>query len=145
VYNSDASYATTLKDAYLAAHPGIPAANVLDLNSATLNVADVTYAQFVSLIRNPIRNYLNLAGPPDPAGIVAIVLIRPFPHRIYDTDNLVIGDNPSGLVGEFNAADATCASVDAELVLLWQNLDAGEAGGTMDSKSDNVIDNPYHQ
>ncbi len=145
VYNSAATDATALKNAYLAAHPGIPAVNVLDLNNAALNVADLTYAQFVSLVRNPIRNYLSAAGAPDPPDIIAIVLIRPFPHRVQDTDNPTIGDNPNGQANEINAGDATDASVDAELVLLWQNLDTGEAGGAMDSKSDNVIDNPYHQ
>lgn len=145
VYNSAAIDATALKDYYLAAHPGIPAANVLDLNNAALNVADLTYAQFVSQVRDPIRNYLLLAGAPDPPDIISIVLVRPFPHRIQDTDIPMIGDNPNGQGSELSAGDATDASVDAELVLLWQNLDAGEAGGTMDSKSDNVIDNPYHQ
>jgi hypothetical protein len=145
VYNSAATDATTLKNAYLAAHPGILAVNVLNLNNAALNVADLTYAQFVSLVRNPIRAYLAAAGAPDPPDIIAIVLIRPFPHRIQDTNHPTIGDNPSGQADEINAGDATDASVDAELVLLWQNLETGEAGGTMDSKSDNIIDNPYHQ
>jgi hypothetical protein len=154
VYNSAAADATALKNAYLAAHPGIPAANVLDLNNPMLATGlpsqNVTYAQFISWIRDPIRAYLAQAGPPEPPDIIAIVLLRPLPHRIYDTDNLIVGDNPGALVTEFlppsngGVADATCASVDAELVLLWQNLDAGEAGGTMDSKSDNLIDNPYH-
>jgi uncharacterized protein (TIGR03790 family) len=145
VYNSAATNATALKDAYLAAHPGIPAANVVNLNNASLNVADLTYANFVALVRNPIRNHLLLAGAPEPASIVAIVLIRPFPHRVHDTDNATVGDNPGIADDELIAGDSTNASVDAELVLLWQNLETGEAGGTMDSKSDNLIDNPYHQ
>lgn len=145
VYNSAATDATALKDAYLAAHPGIPAANVLDLNNAALNVADLSYANFVSLVRDPIRSYLLLAGAPEPEDIVSIVLIRPFPHRVQDSDNAAVGDNPNNQGNELNAGDATDASVDAELVLLWQNLTTAEAGGAMDSKSDNVIDNPYHQ
>ncbi len=150
VLNSAFPEAVTLKNAYLAARPGIPAANVLDLNDATLTLADITYANFVSKIRTPIRNYLLLAGPPAPSDIVAMVLVRPFPHRILDTDNPTVGDG-GGSINEFlppssgGQGDATYASVDAELVLLWQNLNTGEAGGTMDSKSDNLIDNPYHQ
>jgi len=153
VYNSASPEGTTLKDSYLAAHPGIPANHVFNLNDASLLVSDITYANFVLKIRNPIRNHLNTLGAAGLQSIISIVLIRPMPHRIYDTDNVVVGDNPGGLQNEFipppsnpgGQADATCASVDAELVLLWQNLDTGEAGGNMDSKSDNLIDNPYHQ
>lgn len=145
VYNGAATNATALKDAYLAVHPAIPAANVLNLNSAVLaaNPADLTYQQFKDEIRDPIRNYLSAAGDPTPEGIVSIVLIRPLPHRIKDSDNPFVGD--SGSTGDINTGDANYASVESELVLLWQNLDTGEAGGTMDSKTDNMIDNPYHQ
>jgi len=150
VFNSASTDAGAVKDAYLAAHPDIPAANVLDLNRPSLaNRATITYAEFVSGIRDPIRSYLNSGSGPTPSGIIAITLIRGIPHRIDDTDSPGIGDIPYDAAGpdigdEFNARDATCAAVDAELVLLWQNLDSGEAGGPMDSKSDNLIDNPYH-
>lgn len=150
VYNSASADGTALKNSYLSAHPSIPANHVFDLNDASLLVPDITYANFITKIRTPIRNHLNVLGPAELQSIISIVLIRPIPHRIWDTDNLTVGDNPSGLIAEFlppssgGQADTTCASVDAELVLLWQNLDAGEAGGAMDSKSDNLIDNPYH-
>ncbi|MFH1419972.1 MAG: hypothetical protein ABII12_16990 [Planctomycetota bacterium] len=145
VYNSAAgSDATVLTDAYLAAHPGIPAENVLDLNDAALDVSDVSRSTFVSNVRDPIRSHLLLAGPPTPEGIVAIALIRPFPHRILDTDLPAAGDNPSQASSEANAGDATFASLDADLVLLWQDLETGESGGQMDSLADNMIDNPYH-
>lgn len=151
VFNSASSDAVILKDAYLAAHPDLPAANVLDLNDASLLVADLSYADFITKVRNPIRAYLSLPGQPGPSDIIAIVLIRPFPHRVLDTDAGAVGDSPNAASVEFappssgGQGDATFASVDAELVLLWQNLDAGEVGGTMDSRSDNMIDNPYHQ
>ena len=150
VYNSASADGTALKNSYLAAHPGIPANHVFNLNDASLLVSQVTYADFVAKIRNPIRNYLTSLGAAELQSIISIVLIRPIPHRVFDSDNVVVGDNPSGMIAEFlppgsgGQADVTYASVDAELVLLWQNLDAGEAGGAMDSKSDNLIDNPYH-
>jgi len=144
VYNSAADGAEEVLAAYIAAHPDIPPENLLDLDNPALAVADVSYADFKALIRDPIRSYLNLPGNPTPSGIISIVLLRPFPHRVEDTDNGAVCDNVSLFGTEFSAGDATCASVDAELVLLWQNLDAGEAGGTMDSRADNVIDNPYH-
>ena len=151
VYNSASAEGTALKNSYLAAHPGIPANHVFDLNNPAMLTGDILYSSFISQIRTPIRNYLTSLGAAETQGIIAMALIRPFPHRIWDTDNPFVGDDPFGLQGEFlppgsgGQGDATCASVDAELVLLWQNLDTGEAGGTMDSKSDNLIDNPYHQ
>lgn len=145
VYNSASAEAVTLLADYLAARPGIPPENVLDLNSAALLTANVSYANYISLIRTPIRSYLSAPGAPQPEDIVAFALLRPFPHRIQDSDNANVGDNPSGTVTEFNSGDCTNASVDAELVLLWQDLEIGEQGGAMDSRSDNMIDNPYHQ
>ena len=145
VYNSNSADGAVLKDYYLAAHPGIPAVNVLDLNNALLNAPDISYSNFVMLVRNPIRAYLSLAGALEPADIVAICIIRPFSHRILDTDANNSGDNPNSMLSETLAGDGTNAALDAELALLWQNLDAGEAGGAMDSKSDNFIDNPYHK
>lgn len=151
VYNAASADGVALKDTYLAAHPGIPASNVLALNDGSLLVADLTQADFVSKVRDPVRAFLSAAGYPAPSDILAIVLIRPFPHRVRDSDNPLVGDNPSAASTEFlppsagGQGDATYASVDAELVLLWQDLDGAEAGGTMDSLSDNVIDNPYHQ
>lgn len=145
VYNSASAEASTLLAAYQAAHPGLPAANLLDLNNADLLTSDLTYTQFVDDVRDPIRAYLSAPGAPEPEDIISIVLLRPFPHRLLDTDNPLVGDAPTSAFDELSAGDATYASVDAELVLLWQDLDAGEAGGRMDSPSDNMIDNPYHQ
>lgn len=142
VYNQASAEGIALKDHYLAAHPGIPAQNVLALNSTSLLTFQRSQAQFISQIRDPIRAHLvanNLTQQ-----VVAIVLIRPFPHRIFDTDAATAGDNVNVSATELSNGDATYASLDAELVLLWQDLFTGEAGGTMDSLSDNMIDNPYH-
>jgi uncharacterized protein (TIGR03790 family) len=149
VYNSQATDATTIKDAYLAVHPAIPAANVFDLNDASIaGVPDVSYTDFINKIRSPIRNYLTgTGGHPAAADIISICLIRGIPHRIQDTDNATVGDAAGSVGAEFNAGDYTAASVDSELTLLWQDLNAlpaAEAGGTMDSHADNIIDNPYH-
>lgn len=145
VHNSAFAEGTALKNQYMNAHPGIPALNVCDLNNASMPAADLTYAQFISLVRNPIRSYLQTpgGGRPTPRSIVAIVLIRPMPHRIWDIDADLVGDFPQMLVNELLAGDATCASVDSELSLLWQDLSAGEAGGVLDSYADNTIVNPY--
>jgi len=145
VYNSRSTDAQSVLNAYLLAHPEIPIENVFNLdNTVVANRADVSYAEFKTQIRDPIRSYIDQTGAPTAEEIVSICLIRGIPHRIQDTDNPAIGENPAGTESEFMAGDATCASVDAELVLLWQDLDATEAGGTMDSRADNLIDNPYH-
>ncbi|GJM26295.1 MAG: hypothetical protein DHS20C16_27100 [Phycisphaerae bacterium] len=147
VYNSASSEGVALKDAYLAAHPGIPSepfANVIDLNDASLLKSDLTIDEFITKVRDPIRHRLLLLIPPRPNDIIAIVLIRPMPHRILDSDNPLVGDDPSAADVEFfDNADATYASVDSELTLLFQDLYTGEVGGTMDSLADNVILNPY--
>lgn len=146
VYNSPSADATAIRDAYLAAHPDIPSANILDLNQPYfVNVpADISYGNFISRIRTPIRNFLSDGQPPEAQDIISIVLIRGIPHRVYDTDNAGAGDFPTVFVDEFIQGDATAASVDAEMVLLWQDLDSGENGGDMDSYGDNMIENPYH-
>lgn len=144
VYNSASSDGTALKDAYLSAHPGIGASNVVDLNDASLLVSDLTIGDFTSKVRDPIRAHLAAPGFPQASDIIAIVLIRPMPHRLLDSDNALVGDNPGNSAAEFNPnGDATYASIDAELVLLWQDLYGGEAGVPMDSLADNVIQNPY--
>lgn len=145
VYNSAASGADEVLQAYMAAHPDLPPENIFDLNNTALNTGDITWTQFSTLIRRPIRTYLDAPGNPTPNGIISILLLRPFPHRILDTDNGWVCDDVNQIGNELINGDATCASVDAELVLLWQNSDSGEAGGAMDSLLDNMIVNPYHR
>lgn len=144
VYNSASTDAVTLLGTYLTAHPGIPANHLLDLNNASLLVSDVTQAQLAADIRDPIRAHLTSLGATASQDILVILLLRPFPHRVLDTDAALAGDNGANAGAEINAGDATYASVDSDLTLLWQDLYTGESGGTMDSKSDNLIDNPYH-
>lgn len=117
---------------------------LLDLAStgaAVTTPGDISYTNFVARIRDPIRAHL--AGTGTVRTTRCIVLTKGLPHRIQDTDVANVGDDPAGLVAEFNNNDITCASVDSELTLLWQNLNAGEAGGPSDSLSDGLIVNPY--
>jgi len=146
VYNSAAAGSSEVLHAYIQAHPTLPPENIFDVNSATLAGAEsIPYTTFNGEIRNPIRDYLNTPGNPDATDIISILILRPFPHRLRDIDNAFVCDNVNLAGGEFLGGDATCASVDAEMVLLWQSLNAGEGGGTLDSLADNFIDNPYHR
>ena len=86
VCNSQSTDALAVRDAYLAVHPDIPSASIFDLNDPTIaDVADVSYSDFVTKIRDPIRAFLNSSGPPTSSDIVSIVLMRGIPHRIQDT------------------------------------------------------------
>ncbi len=104
-------------------------------------VGDITYANFVSNIRTPIRTYLTNNALQKQ--IRVIVTTKGMPHRIQDTDLPGAGDNPNDQANELNAADATAASVDSELTLLYQNLNSGENGNGGDSKADGCVANPF--
>lgn len=120
-----------------------PGVRVFNLASASPAVAavpgpDLDYAQFSTLLRDPIRAWLTAN---DPRGeIRAIVLTKGISHRIYETN--YAGENPAAAGARFNAGTYCSASVDSELTLLWQNL-----GGTTDTpagtRSTGWIVNPY--
>lgn len=122
-------------------HPGVNAVNLATLGVPALAMGDTTYAEFVARLRDPLRAHLTATGLT--TNVRSIVLCKGLPHRIQDTDNAAVGDNPPLAETEFLAGDYNCASVDSELTLLWQNLNAGEAGGGGDSKADGIILNPY--
>lgn len=113
-----------------------------DFNDSTLLPGDISYTDYRSKIRDPLRSFLTTNHLEQQT--VVLTLTRGLPHRIQDSDSPMIGDSPGGATNEFLSDDITYASVDGELPLLWHSLDTNEAGGAMDSHSDNVILNPYH-
>lgn len=126
--------------------PGVRTVDLAPLTSTRLQTPDITWAQFAAGLRNPLRAWLNSN---DPQGRVrCIVLTKGIAHRIQDTDNPNVGEDFSGttqpaVVNELLWGDATYSSVDSELTLLQQTLEAGEAGGSGDSKADGMVLNPY--
>jgi hypothetical protein len=121
--------------------PGVLVLNLASTGAPVTTPGDIAYTDFPTKIRNPIRTYLianNLTQR-----VRCLVMTRGLPHRMQDSNNPAIGDNPAGFVDEVTNSDATCASVDSELTLLWIDLNAGENGGSLDSKDDGVILNPY--
>lgn len=124
--------------------PGVHAGlHVFDLASSGQALAlpgGMTYANFITRMRDPIRAHLLSSGLQD--RIRCLVTTKGMPHRIEDTDAGGIGDNPGAWVNEFNAGDATAASVCGELSLIWQDLTAGEAGGAGDSRADGFVVSP---
>ncbi|MGQ0628479.1 MAG: hypothetical protein ACT4PL_10325 [Phycisphaerales bacterium] len=123
------------------ARKGVRAVNLATLGAEVMSPGSTTQGQFTTRLRDPLRQHMiaaNLAR-----AVRCIVLCKGLPHRINDSDNPVVGDNPPVAEQELNSGDYNCASVDSELTLLWQNLSSGENGLPGDSVSDGLIVNPY--
>ena len=128
----------------LGTRPGVLTLDLATIPGAGgLATAQISQAQLASNYKVPIRNWLVANGLEQQ--VYVLVLTKGMPHRVLDTDNPTIGDNPAGSGAEFSAGDATFASVDSELVLMWMDLTAGEAGLGGDSFADGFIINPYHR
>ncbi|HYE01990.1 MAG TPA: hypothetical protein VD963_02015 [Phycisphaerales bacterium] len=123
--------------------PGVRVVDLAALPGGGMSppATDISYPDFISRFRNPLRAHLTAQGISE--SVRCLVLTKGLPHRVMDHDNFFIGDNPSGMGGEFTSGDASAASLDIELALLWQNLDQGEVGGFADSRADGMIVNPY--
>ena len=125
--------------------PGVrPGVRVFDLSSAGLPVRgtpNITYTAFNTDLRAPLQTFLTTSRLT--TRIRCIVLTKGMPHRILDTDAGDIMDFPGSIGPEYSAGDITAASVDTEMVLLWQTLNTGETGGNSDSRADGCIINPY--
>ncbi|HYF15188.1 MAG TPA: hypothetical protein VD971_08980 [Phycisphaerales bacterium] len=125
--------------------PGVWVCDLAATGASATAPGNIAYADFVTRMRDPLRAFL--AGSQLTTRVRCIVLTKGLPHRVQDTDNPNNGDLPGNQPGQFIpellANDATEASVDVELMLLWQNLNAGEAGNSSDSKADGLIVNPY--
>jgi len=122
-------------------HPQVHVFNLQTAGVAAAGPGNISHDDFITLIRDPIRAHLESAGLAKQ--IRCIVLTKGMPHRIQDWDNPAVGDQPTNMFQEFLMGDATCASVDNELVMLWQDLGDTEAGARGDSFSDGLILNPY--
>src|SRR5262245_24134436 len=122
-------------------HRGVRVLDMAATGAGATGPGTISYADYLTRLRDPIRAYLSANGLE--RRVRCFMLTKGLPHRVDDTDNPGMGDNPGALVDEYTASDVTCASVDTELMLLWQNLETGEAGGAADSKSDGLIVNPY--
>lgn len=120
---------------------GVRVVNLAALGAPAPPTGTISYPDFVTRLRTPLQTYLTSTGLSK--RVRCLVMTKGLPHRVQDTDAGDAGDNPGVLVQELTANDSTSASVDAELTLLWQELNTGEAGGPSDSKADGLIQNPY--
>jgi hypothetical protein len=147
VYNSQRTASQAVRDYYTQKRPGVLS---FDLNDSTLLPGTISYADFASKIRNPIRSHLNTNALSQQ--IEVLVLTKDIPHRVQNLDLAApnAGDNPFNTYyfgdpndPNNNGGNATFASVDSELTLLQFDLESGEANGTFDSFADNAVNNPF--
>jgi hypothetical protein len=161
VYDSRIAESAAVQSFYMGVHPGVRTLDISTLMTAGAMPAgvfpaqsDIDYTTFKSNLRDPLRAYLNAAGLA--YRVRCIVMTKGLPHRVLNigTNSPMfagIGDNPGWINIAFNTSvgannyggNLTYCSVDAELTLLWQNLDAGENGAPGDSHADGMIDNPF--
>ncbi len=138
IYNSQHADSTAVWEHYRASRPGV---HGCDLNDPDLQPGTVSYADFIARVRDPVRGHLSVSGLAEQ--VVVLVLTKGLPHRILDLGAGDVGDHPGPAGDRIAGGDASYASVDSELTLLWQDLEAGESGGGMDCAADNRVENPY--
>jgi hypothetical protein len=132
IYNSDVPDSIAVRDIYLEAYP-----TVLTFDIATagcsLTGGTVTRQQYLSCIRNPIKAFLNGddGGPDLSQQIVVLLTTRGVPTRINGANEFS---------GQLNS---TFASVESELTLLQQDLEAPGAAPLL-QRHFGIVDNPYH-
>jgi len=132
VYNSDVADSVVVRDLYLEKYPGVQTFDIADAG-CNFTGGTITRQQYLDCIRDPIRDFLNGDGdgPDISRQIVVILTTRGVPARIN-------GTNEFG--GQLNS---TFASVDSELTLLQQDLEASGASPLL-QRHYGIVDNPYH-
>jgi len=127
LYNSANSDSLLVRDLYVAARPGVVE---FDLSDPDLSDGQIARDAYVSRVRDPLRAFLGADDGALAEQIVAIATTRGLPARIAGAS-------------EFNIA-STFASLESELSLLWQDLEApGE--GSLATRAASFVDNPYHR
>ena len=128
VYNSQNADSLAVRNAYVAARPGV---HEFDFNNGALTPGSLTRGQYNTRVRNPLRAHLqtSVRGEPLAETIIAIATTRGLPARVNGA-------------GEFTLASQR-ASLESELSLLFQDLDAA-GSGSLPFQYSGVVDNPYH-
>ncbi len=130
VYNSRNAESLAIREAYVAARPGVLQ---LDLNDPGMPVGSVSRSDYLARIRNPIRNFINgIAGPDVSQQVMAIATTRGLPARILSS---------AGGADEFELY-SRWSSVESELALLQQDLEAG-GSAYLSNRFSGCVFNPY--
>jgi len=129
VWNSENAESQAVRDAYVAARPGVLE---LDLANDRVGPGTMSRNQYASRIESPLRAFLDgtdATGAPRSERVVAIATTRGLPARI---------NGP----GEFTFA-SELASLESEMALVYQNL-SGPGSGPLPNRSTGFIVNPYY-
>lgn len=130
LYNSQNVESLAVRNAYIAARPGVVQ---FDLNDATLLPGEISRADYLAKVRNKVKDFINgvPSGPDLSTQIMAIATTRGLPA--------VLGGN-----NEFSNVSAW-ASFESELTLLQQDLEQGPNPGQLPFRLNGMVDNPYHR
>ncbi len=128
---------------YETMRPGVQGVNLASLLplEETLAPGTISYEDFIAKIRDPLRAHLLQADLVN--AIRVFVLTKGLPHRINDINQSSAGDSPGTAANLAIGGNATYASVDSELTLLWHDLNADESNRRLDSYADTFTTNPY--
>lgn len=132
VYNSAVADSLAARDIYLDAYPGVTTFDIAG-DGCTLTGGTVTRQEYLDCIRDPIKAFLNGddGGPDLSQQIVVILTTRGVPTRIQGAN-------------EFSTQlNSTFASVESELTLLQQDLEAAGSPPLI-QRHFGLVDNPYH-
>lgn len=132
IYNSNVADSVAVRDLYLEAYPTVLTFDIAG-SSCIFTGGLITRQQYLDCIRNPIRDFLNGAGggPDLSEQIVVLLTTRGVPTRI---------EGANEFSGQLNS---TFASVESELTLLQQDLEAAGASPLL-QRHFGIVDNPYH-
>lgn len=128
LWNSANADSTAVRNLYTARRPGIIE---LDLANPSLPTGTVSRAQFISMLRDPARAFINgtSTGNDLSQQIMSIVITRGLPTRVNGASEFEIF--------------STFASVDSELTLLQQDLEQ-PGSGLLPFRYSGQVDNTYH-
>jgi len=145
VVNASSADSLAIRTAYLDKYPGVRV-----FSRAMPTDASITRQQFEDQIRQPLDQYLRSTPPGESDDLYktirVLVTTKGIPRRIYDIDDTGaphIGDTGSSAEPQYNAVRYDAACVDSELVLVHQQLSAGDTA-LPDNYANNYIRNPYY-
>lgn len=130
VYNSQNAESLAVRNAYIAARPGI---HQFDLNDATILPGEISRTDYNAKIRSRVKDFINgVSTGSDISGqIMSIATTRGLPAALT-------GNNENSNVSAW-------ASLESELTLLQQDLEQGPNPGQLPFRFNGVVDNPYHR
>lgn len=130
LWNSRRAESQAIRDAYVALYPGV---HEFDLDNNGVGTASINRTNYTSLIRNPLRDFINgiTTGDDISDQVICIVTTRGLPGRINGGDEMQLF--------------STWSSLESDLVLLQQDFDLTQGTSAfLPTRDAGPIDNPWH-